>query len=310
MSLEKYLRNHLYLTCMGGIYYPDLDDLNKEDKDNDAKKFNLTTLHFLIISIVFIAIVSVTAFAVLNASYSGKKNQTSKRAKIPLPAQRFVTVTPALVSLTGKIDCITKENIKENKECEIGFQTKDSLYKVANLMEKDLASGRIPRRKEIAIEGFLHPVTARSTIANLSITNIKSSSSNNITLPVLLTPALNPSQTPTSIPTVIPTPTDAPPGNIEYIIDNKNNLNNQIIDVSGYLVGGNFGGEACDFLEICNNSVFIVSDDSSVNRDTSKDVIVKAATTEKEEDYALSQPIFFKAKVTIENNAVVLEKIY
>lgn len=183
------------------------------------------------------------------------------------------------------------------------------------------ASGQTSGLKEgekVKIEGSIQ--TTGSTIPLITVKKVTP-----ITIPFFKTPtpSPNPNWTPTPTVTqedlVAPTPTpqvlknNTPSPNTEYltvtfIIQNKNTLSGQNINVKGFLVGGYVGVPGCSFEPKCNHSQFILSDFNSPNRDTALDILYIGGADDKEGEFAPGQDFYSGAKVVLENETVYLEK--
>lgn len=217
------------------------------------------------------------------------------------------------VSLNATVIC---DKTTDSDKCTLSAITDDG--KKYSIDESGSKSSGLKEGEKVNIEGIVQNTGGTQTLIVKKTTPI--------TIPFYKTPTppTDPNLTPT--PTVIqgdpiaPTPTPQVLKNntptsgadyqtITYVIQNKDSLNGQTINVQGYLVGGYIGVPGCTFEPNCNHSQFILSDFNSPNRDTSFDILYIGGTDDKEGEYEAGQNFYSTVKVISEGDTVYIEKI-
>lgn len=253
----------------------------------------------------------------LFSKFSKQENKSNPMSTITAPTQSPNT-GQSQVTVNGKITCVPSNDTA--KDCSVIItDDKNQTYQVVNLTKDDLNSLNIPKDKSTSLQiisvsdGSGSQAVILTDINGNPVVSQNSNSTSSISptggIPAVL--ANKPTSTPAITPTLTPRPTPTPaPTNISQTVNNGESLNGKTVTISGFIVGGAIGHEACIYLGLCDHSEITVNDDASFSRDTKYDTIVIMSAAEKESDYSIGQEIIFSAIVVDANGVVTLEKVY
>jgi hypothetical protein len=281
----------------------------KQDEDITIWK-KIVLGKFIVLPIVTIIVIILSgSILFLSSKKQPPKIIDSKNIK---NFQASPTETENLIK--GELICLQDDKILYKTDCQKALKTESGEIKKIQADEKIIkALDKISTGSAIVLKKDNQKTVKNQKEDIVFISSIKKIENNLIKSKVdykkddLDNPS---SKIPTVTPTFSPTPTPWDPPNIIDIINNKDDLEGDNVEVIGYLINGNIGEEACTYMQQCDYSTIIVNQTPGIIRDFQYDVTAKMSISEKETDYVIGQKVKFTAKVLLENNEVILEKIY